>query len=148
MPPPMKTVGATKGALLPSRRNQSWAWMCLPPWARQVVGLSALVMVVIQAVPPVTGHSDGGSCLPVKGQPRVTVRPGCSAPAWMDYLQPSDHFTSPPQFLSSFKCFGFSFSSFWDNVSPMVLQRSPSPPRPVPLQSLWQRLEKNRLEQL
>ena len=52
---------------------------------------------------------------------------------WMDYLLPSDHFSSLPGFLSSFKCFVFSFSRFLSEDFTPVQYKAPTAPKPLRL---------------
>lgn len=51
----------------------------------------------------------------------------------MDYLLPSDDFSSPLEFLSSFKCFVFSFSFFFSEDLAPVQYKAPEAPKPPSL---------------
>lgn len=59
--------------------------------------------------------------------------PGGCAAVWMDYRLSSDHFSSPPGFLSSLKCFVFSFSLFLSEDFTPVQYKAPEAPKPLNL---------------
>lgn len=143
LPPRFKTVGATRGTLLPSRGNTSWSWTCAPRWP----GPGA--PSISHSGEAVTGHCNGGCFLTLGSQRSAECggggqsEPGCcSPPAQMDYLLPSDHSSSVPAgSLSPSDCLVFSTLLLpLRGLHPSAVQSSCIPPAPegcAPLQWLW-----------
>lgn len=136
MSPYFKALGTARGTLLPSRRNPSWSWMCLPPWA--CFGAHCISHSSKAGRAP-SDRPLWWRVLSDSEQSEVSSGfqsdPGCCAPAWMEYLLPSDHFSSPLGFLF------FYFLSVVSFLSPSSSQRT-SPqwstklPQPLSPQSL------------
>lgn len=142
----LKTAGATRGTLPPSRGNTSWSWTCAPRWA----GPGA--PSISHSGEAVTGHCNGGCFLTLGSQRSAERGVGCcSPPAQMDYLLPSDHPSSVPAgSLSPPDCLVFSTLLLpLRGLHPSAVQSSCVPPAPegcAPLQ--WLRFRGGLAKQL